>query len=241
MRGMENVILRYNQGSKVKWYCKPSYAPKSKSKSSGNAQGTSSSNNPTSVSKIFTNTESNVQEFDLLPNPLISVTSNVTTTHGNAGMFNTDSKLTNGKPSQDYQFNLLDVIKSNTEIGTGGIFLNAGMFNTDSKLTNGKPSQDYQFNLLDVIKSNTEIGTGGIFLNVGISVFGLNDISLGVNLSTDVLNSNINIGISEDINRDNTSTGYNIGVQPLGGLLILGAMRTGILAPLLTPKPVLSY
>ncbi len=190
-----------NQGSKVKWYCKLSDAPKSKSKSSGNAQGASSTSNTTSGSNVSTTTKSIVTERELIPNPLISVTSNVTKTYGNAGMFNTDSKVTNG--------------------------INA--------------SQDYQFNLLDLIKSNTEVSSSSISMGVGISVFGLNDVSAGVKLDSNVLNSEINVGISEDINRDNTSTGSSIGVKPLGILVILGIMKSGNLAPLLNPQTILSY
>lgn len=120
-------------------------------------------------------------------------------------------------------------------------FGNSGVFTTDSKMTNGKPSQDHQLNILNIFKSNTEISSDAITFGIGLSLFDLNDLNLSVKFTSDILNSEFSMGISENINRDNTSTGTSIGVKPVSLLLLYEAVRTGNPSIIMRSRPIPSY
>ena len=103
------------------------------------------------------------------------------------------------------------------------------------KVTNGKSTSYENQADLGILKSNVGFSKSDISASVGVSLLGTYDVSVGVKLTPDILNSEINIGISENINRDNTSTGLNIGIKPAGALILIGTARSGNL----TPPPIL--
>ena len=110
-----------------------------------------------------------------------------------------------------------------------------GIFNSDVKFTSGKSTSYENQADLGILKSNVGFSKSDISASVGVSLLGTYDVSVGVKLTPDILNSEINIGISENINRDNTSTGLNIGIKPAGALILIGTARSGNL----TPPPIL--
>jgi hypothetical protein len=104
---------------------------------------------------------------------------------------------------------------------------NSGIFNSDVKVTNDKSISYEDQADLGILKSNVGFSKSDIFAGVGVSLLGTYDVSVGVKLTSDILNSEINIGLSENINRDHTSTGINIGIKPAGILLLYGFSKTG--------------
>ena len=119
---------------------------------------------------------------------------------------------------------------------------NAGVLNADVKITNSSSvSYENQVNVLNIVKSNVGYSQDDISAGVGVSLLGYYDVSIGVKLTTDVFNSELNVGLSEDINKDNTSIGLNVGIKPAGLLLLYGALRNGNLSVPPFVKPVLSH
>lgn len=124
-----------------------------------------------------------------------------------------------------------NILMSATMNTTTIISGSSGIFNSDVKVTNGKSTSYENQADLGILKSNVGFSKSDISASVGVSLLGTYDVSVGVKLTPDILNSEINIGISENINRDNTSTGLNIGIKPAGVLILIGTARSGNLIP----------
>ena len=108
---------------------------------------------------------------------------------------------------------------------------NAGILNIDNKITRYisqgtyEISQDYQLDL-NIVKGNVEITKESLGAGVGVSLLGSLDLNIGINLNADIKNSEIYLSGSENINKDNNSNGFSIGIKPVS--LIIGTINYGI-------------
>ncbi|CVK17222.1 RHS repeat-associated core domain-containing protein [Apibacter mensalis] len=108
---------------------------------------------------------------------------------------------------------------------------NAGILNIDNKITKNisqrirEISQDYQVDL-NIFKGNVEVTKESLGAGVGVSLLGRLDLNIGVNLNADILNSEIYFNGSENINKDNNSNGFSVGIKPVS--LIIGTINYGL-------------
>jgi hypothetical protein len=103
----------------------------------------------------------------------------------------------------------------------------AKIFNASSKTTfnfsekTTENSIDGQLNL-GVLNLNSETSTSSITFGGEISAFGRLGLGVSINLSSDILNSNISINGNGNLNGDNTSSSLSAGIKPVG-ILATGA------------------
>ncbi|WP_303822423.1 hypothetical protein [Apibacter mensalis] len=168
------------------------------------------------------------QQSQVNNNSTAKATSSLSSTIRNTIFTNTETNVVERNILSN---NILMSATMNTTTTVG----NSGIFNSDIKVTNGKSTSYENQADIGILKSNVGFSKSDISASVGVSLLGTYDVSVGVKLTPDILNSEINIGISENINRDNTSTGLNIGIKPAGALILIGTARSGNL----TPPPIL--
>ncbi|MXO33364.1 RHS repeat domain-containing protein [Apibacter sp. B2912] len=110
-------------------------------------------------------------------------------------------------------------------------FGNSKVINIDNKVNfnisdNTKEiSQDYQLDL-NIIKGNIEVTKKSLGAGVGVSLLGRLDFNIGINLNADIKNSEIYLSGSENINKDNNSNGFSVGIKPVS--IIIGTINNGL-------------
>ena len=129
-------------------------------------------------------------------------------------------------------------------INTTTTFGNTRILNIDNKVSDNlsnrtkEISQDHQIDL-SIVKGNTEITKESVGVGVGVSFLGRADIGVGITLNSDILNSEIFLSGSENINKDSNSNGFSIGIKPVS--IIIGGAIYGLrrLAPPIVLDPAI--
>lgn len=119
------------------------------------------------------------------------------------------------------------IIKAN--VGSAGKTGSSKLFNADKKITSNlstgkiKGSAAYQLNL-GVINFSFGFSDSSVTFGGNISAMGRLGLGPSVTLNSDILNSDISINGSENINGDSVTNTTSVGIKPAGIIVVGGAI-----------------
>ena len=88
-------------------------------------------------------------------------------------------------------------------------------------------SQDNQIDLY-IIKCNIEVTKKSLGARDGVSLLGSLDLNIGIDLNEDIKNSEIYLSGIENINKDNNSISFSVGIKPVNIIIGIGNINNSI-------------